>query len=155
VSAILGLAWKVEQALGLLTAQGLSTRAIQKGLIALDMGIRRQKITDYVRLIRGAPDRAAAVKAAVGSGTFSADSITEMVLSKKVNYRIFGRQYVENVHTGETMWRNASMFTNERKDPLDYEGDYLDQNEEDPSDPEWIVIGFEATDVFHNRGYEY
>jgi len=155
MSAILGLAWKVEQAMGLMTAQGLSTRAIQLALTASGMGIRRQKITDYVRLIRGASDRTVAVAGSIGSGGISREAMTELTLSKPVKYRIFGNQIIENVETGETSTRSASMFTNENKDPLDYEGDFLDQNEENPSDPAFRVVGFEALDVYHNRGYSY
>ena len=155
MSAILGLAFKVERAMGLLTAQGLSTRAIQLALSASGLGIRRQKVTDYVRLIRGAPEREKLLRSAAGTGVVPRAAITNMDFSQPTKYRAYGNQIVENKLTGETFSRPGSVFSDELKDPLDYESDMIEQNEKNPSDPALVVIGFEVTDLYHNRDKGY
>ena len=71
---------------------------------------------------------------------------------RPIDFYLQGQAVVENVHTGEQYEKWISMYTNEHVTKDEYAAMYAEDQEDNPSDPEWRVVSVRFEKFYRHRG---
>jgi len=68
------------------------------------------------------------------------------------DFYLQGRAVVENIHTGEKYEKWISMYTDEHLTKGEYADMYAEEQEDNPSDPEWKTVSVTFEKFYRKRG---